>query len=259
MASHFVTPEAWTTIDSRIAALEEANKRLSDANRWLRLFVWVPACAGILTVFGAAQPKGETALRATKLVLVNEKGATRAELRVEEDNGVFVLMDGAGKERVRLATGGEAAGIAVLEKGGNEGGAELRVEAQGPRLVLLNATSKTAVSMLAGKEGAEIGLMDESGKSRVELAANITTSGLYIRDPKGKLRAGMGYGKGNGLSLYDEDEKKVVGLSQDGMGSGLQIHDVTTGMVRARIGHRPKIGGEFLVADDEGIIRLSRP
>lgn len=135
----------------------------------------------------AAQPTeaGAKEVRVRRLVLVDEKGRTRATFGAEEDAPALVLLDEKGTTRVRLV---------VLRNGS--------------KLDLCDGNGNVRAVLGADKDGPMLGLSDEKGKPRAVLivASNGPALGLLDKDGRSRARLGMGT-DGPTLILYDKNRK----------------------------------------------------
>lgn len=160
------------SLEDRLRTLEA---KLARAERRFRLVlaslgIAILACAVSWTVIGItgraqAQKPGETGkvIRASKFILEDENGRTRATLGVTEDGPSLGLYDETGKNR-----------------------AALRVVSNGTALCVIGENGKTGATLFVGEQGPGLGLYDEDGKTRAALTVLKDGPGLVLADEMGK-------------------------------------------------------------------------
>jgi len=182
--------------DERMEKMEGQLTRIRWFNRCLiacivlSLGVWF-----ILKTFGpetAWAQSGEKVIRATKFVLEDENGKTRAILGMVKDRPMLRLLDENYKAAVPLA--------AVKE---------------GPVLLLYDEDEKPRAVMSVSKDGPGLALYDEKGNQCASLAESKDATMLVLSNEKDVTM----------LVLSNEKHKPGIILSVHKDGSGVRLYD----------------------------------
>lgn len=142
--------------EARIAALE---RELARTRRRLRIAFALSAlgiAVAVVSMIAHALPQRE--LRASRLVLVDTLGRTRAALELQESGPALSLMGADEAPRARLAVTGQLGGLHFLDAEGGE-----RLSLSGRPSLLLSDQGRSRLSLGVSAEGPALELVDPQG------------------------------------------------------------------------------------------------
>jgi len=179
------------TVEERFARLERSNKRLKAG---------VLAFGTLLTavvIIGAAAPTpAPKTLVATRFLLVDATGKTRAELSANDKSTALQLLNLDGSRAWVLAAGSSGNG-----------------------LILSDTSGKTRANLIASGDGtANFAMMKEgSPHEAFYVTDNPQGTALAIRDPNGTDRIDLGYSaKGASLAVADGNGTVRAMVAEEG-------------------------------------------
>ncbi|HSW02800.1 MAG TPA: hypothetical protein VLI39_21730 [Sedimentisphaerales bacterium] len=241
------------TTEERLEKFERMLLAANRPNHWL--LVVLVLCLAALIVIGAfgckraaVQPVSSIAgeVRATRFVLVDDKGEHRAWLVMDVYGPAMTLFDQEGEPLAQLAVGKGASWLCLMNdktkqrvqlsvhtpEDNQEGSfavtpaltlvdengtsrAHFGLTLSGPDLWLGNENGEQRVGLSAFKDGAVLNLHSENDKGGLGLVTGKEVggkyrSGLVLRDEKGTPRAQLISNEdGPGLTLADEEGKAM--------------------------------------------------
>ena len=229
------TEERLDKLDRELTETKRGLARAQRRNRWL--LIGAAACLGITLAwaffgqaarFATTPAQGTTTapalreVRANAFILVDEKGKTRAVLRMTEKGPVVPAIPFLG---LFDETGRVRAGIQTRKFGGGN------VVYDESTLFLCDENGQKQVSLDVNTGGAGLNLSDENGVTRVNLGVGKEHATLMLCDddvrytharrPRLVLRADE---RGPELQLFDENSKVRGWLQVDKVGSQLCLY-----------------------------------
>ena len=161
------------TTEERIEQLEKNLARVNRRNRWV--LAGAAICLGVGLVGSMFRPQTLHAkptagapkeVRASRFVLVDDSGNTRATLGLDKGAPGLRLLDGKGKALAWLA-------IAAMKS-------------RGSRLGLADENGKTRFTLSVNKDMTLLAMRGKNGKSRAMLIATKNGPEMSLRDENGK-------------------------------------------------------------------------
>ena len=180
------------TIEERLNTLEKELKQSKRYNRYLLGVVLVVVSIGII---GAAPFKSGKEIRATKFVLEDGNGTSRAGLMMDKDGPLLAMEDENGKTRVLVAIKGNAGPGIFLYDEKEELRESLSFSKIGPALVFNdeNGIGRVFLSLLKPGPGPSLGLADDKGNIRVALGVMDDGPHIDLATEKGEAVWGAPY------------------------------------------------------------------
>ncbi len=227
---------------ARMEALERRNVTLLAQIRKTRLLaistVGLVALCGLL----AAQPDSPKTVKSQTFVLVDSKGRERAIWGIDEKDGPgIVLFDKEHRKRFTLGLVNEAYPAILLYDPNQRPRAAIALRDDGPMIrlegdhershialscernkrstissesLIIGDGGIARIALAVGKKGPYIRLLDEKTRTRAELLATQTGSGLALFDPEEQQRA----------LFFQDDDDAVLIVEGKNKKAGVQVY-----------------------------------
>jgi hypothetical protein len=133
----------------------------------------------------------------------------------------IILVDDAGRERIRLGSGSEGTGLQILNSAGKKIlGMGLPADENGNGILFSDGEGRPRIGLGLEEGLPSMVIVDEKGKKIIGMGGDERGYGLSIMDGNEVERAGIGFKEGNsGVVLYDETGQYVRGMirQKDGL------------------------------------------
>ena len=175
--------------------------KLEKQNRYMKLGGLTIVLLVVATMLAGADKKPEIAeeIRAKRIVVVNEKGEERIELKSSKDGSLCSIADSNGTRRIELASLNGTSG-----------------------LILRDQKEEIRVMILGHLGAAQFEMYNSKGVDGIKIITNDILPGCFVFDKTGKRAILITSDENGGLmGILNKTDESVVLLHADEYGNGV--------------------------------------
>ena len=187
-----------TPLENRVAAVEEATRRIRRENRFLKsLLAVTAACLCGIIMLGAAVAARQDAdlgkVTATRITIVDENGKELVTLGKSEKGYGLQILGTDGNKEIGMGVGsdGRSSGLAIFDAQGR-GRIGLGMDGAVPSMAVTDENGKKVVALGVGPERHGVAVFDANEVLRGALAMGPNGPVVCLNDEKGVPCAAIG-------------------------------------------------------------------